>query len=232
MSTVPEPEDAIRIAQVEQKLDGLVAKLVHAPESEVTTGSACGSQPTPGETAAERWRNRGFANVAPGSWMPTPSYEPNAVQSDKSAEDGSASAEVDRQYLEDIRSIHRFDDREDVSNPPEGLFKNSKRPEAPIEHDVVDFLFVSGEAETLLDEYRNMSATFPFVMIPPQITAKQLHEHRPMLSLAVLLVASWRHHKRQMTLDGIFRTELANRTFINPHKTLGLVQSVLVYLSW
>ncbi|KAI4945156.1 hypothetical protein J4E91_008133 [Alternaria rosae] len=170
--------------------------------------------------------------MAPRTWMPTPSYEPNAVQSDKSTEDTSQSVEVDRQYLENIRSIHRFDDREDVSNPPEGIFRASKRPEAPIEHDLVEQLLTSGEADVLLVEYRKMSATFPFVMIPPQITAKQLHEHRPMLSLAVLLVASWRHHKRQMTLDGIFRTELANRTLIKPHKTLGLVQSVLVYLSW
>lgn len=69
-------------------------------------------------------------------------------------------------------------------------------------------------------------------MLPPQITAKQLHEHRPMLLLAVILVSSWKEHTRQMQLDGVFRTELAHRTIIQPRRTLGLVQSVLVYLSW
>jgi len=221
-----------RIAQVEQKIDGLVAKLVHAADSEVTTDSANASQPNPREIAAERWRNRGVVNTAPGSWMPTPSYEPNAVPPDQRTDDASESAEADRQYLEEIRTIHRFDDREDVPNAREGIFRTSKRPEAPIEHEVVQRLLTSGEADTLLIEYRKMSATFPFVMLPPQVTARQLHEHRPMLSLAIFLVASWQHHTRQMALDGIFRQELANRTILQPRRTLGLVQSVLVYLSW
>ncbi|KAL1656065.1 hypothetical protein SLS61_001135 [Didymella pomorum] len=35
-----------------------------------------------------------------------------------------------------------------------------------------------------------------------------------------------------MSLDAIYRQELANRTIIRPRRNLGLVQSVLVYLSW
>jgi hypothetical protein len=223
-----------RIAQVEQKIDGLVAKLVHvAADNEVATDSASASQPTPGETRAEAWRNRGALNVAPGSWMPTPSFELNAMQSERNTQDASDSAEVDRQYLESIRSIHRFsDDREDVPQALDGFFRPSKRPEAPIEHDIVKQLLISGEADVLLNDFRNMSATFPFVMLPPQITSKQLHESRPMLLLAVLLVSSWKDHTRQMQLDSIFRMEFANRTIIQPRRTLGLVQSVLVYLSW
>ncbi|KAI4932237.1 uncharacterized protein J4E92_004137 [Alternaria infectoria] len=147
------------MSEVEQKIDGLVAKLVHAADSEVTTDSANASQPIPREIAAERWRSRGVVNTAPGSWMPTPAYEPNAVPPDQSTDDASESAEVDRQYLEEIRTIHRFDDREDVPNSREGIFRASKRPEAPIEHEVVQQLLTSGEADTLLIEYRNMSAT-------------------------------------------------------------------------
>jgi hypothetical protein len=164
--------------------------------------------------------------------MPTPSFETNAVQPDRNIQDASESAEVDRQYLEDIRSIHRYSDREHVPHAPEGMFRPSKLSEAPIEHDVVMQLLISGEADTLVGEYRTMSANFPFVMLSPQTTAKQLHEHRPMLLLAVLLVASCKDHSRQRTLDGIFRMELANRTIVQPRRTLGLVQSVLVYLSW
>jgi hypothetical protein len=221
-----------RIAQVEQKIDGLVAKLVRVGDNEVATGSTSVSQSIPGETGVESWRNRGTINVVPDTWIPTPPFEPNAVQPDKVTEDASESAEVDRQYLEQIRTIHRFSDREDVPNAPEGIFRTSKRPEAPIEHDIVQQLLISGEADALLVEYRSMSATFPFVMLLPWITAKELHEHRPMLSLAILLVGSWKDHTRQMALDSIFRTELANRTIVKPQKTLGLVQSVLVYLSW
>jgi hypothetical protein len=222
-----------RIAQVEQKIDGLVAKLVHAAaETELTTDSASASQPTPRETRAETWQKRGVINVTPGSWIPTPSFETNTLQHENSTEAASESAEVDRQYLESLRSIHRYSDREDAPPAPEGFFRPSKRPEAPIEHEIVQQMLYSGEADVLLNEYRNMSATFPFVMLPPQITAKQLHEHRPMLLLAVILVSSWKEHTRQMQLDGVFRTELAHRTIIQPRRTLGLVQSVLVYLSW
>lgn len=222
-----------RIAQVEQKIDGLVAKLVHAAaETELTTDSASASQPTPRETRAETWQKRGVINVTPGSWIPTPSFETSTSQHENSTEVASESAEVDRQYLESLRSIHRFSDREDAPLAPEGFFRPSKRPEAPIEHEIVQQMLCSGEADVLLNEYRNMSATFPFVMLPPQITAKQLHEHRPMLLLAVILVSSWKEHTRQMQLDGVFRTELAHRTIIQPRRTLGLVQSVLVYLSW
>jgi hypothetical protein len=35
-----------------------------------------------------------------------------------------------------------------------------------------------------------------------------------------------------MSLDTLFRKELAQRTIITPRRTLGLVQSLLVYLSW
>ncbi|CAN9451550.1 unnamed protein product [Alternaria alternata] len=220
-------------ALVEQKIDGLVAKLVHAAaETGLTNDSASASQPIPGETRAETWQRRGVINVTPGSWIPTPSFETNTLQHENSTEAASESAEVDRQYLESLRSIHRYSDREDAPPAPEGFFRPSKRPEAPIEHEIVQQMLCSGEADVLLNEYRNMSATFPFVMLPPQITAKQLHEHRPMLLLAVILVSSWKEHTRQMQLDGVFRTELAHRTIIQPRRTLGLVQSVLVYLSW
>jgi hypothetical protein len=222
-----------RIAQVEQKIDGLVAKLVHvATDSEVATDSASASQPTPGETRAKAWRDRGAVNSTPGSWMATPSFEPNPINSGGNTEDATESAEADREYLEGIRSIHRFSEREDVPQAPEGFFRPCKCPETPIDHDIVRQLLISGEADVLLNHYRNMSATFPFVMLPPQITSKQLNEHRPMLLLAVLVVSSWKDHIRQMQLDGIFRSELANRTIIQPRRTLGLVQSVLVYLSW
>ncbi|KAF1848711.1 MFS general substrate transporter [Cucurbitaria berberidis CBS 394.84] len=77
-----------------------------------------------------------------------------------------------------------------------------------------------------------MSASFPFVVLAPSISGKELHGSNPMLLLAILTVASWRDHQRQMLLDKIYRSELADRTLLHPRRTLGLVQSVLVYLSW
>lgn len=139
---------------------------------------------------------------------------------------------VDHQFIERIRTIHNFGNNDDLTQAPEGLFQPSKRPEAPIDHDLVQQLLRDHEADALMNEYRDMSASFPFVIIHPDTSAEHLHNSKPMLLLAVLTVASWRDHKRQMKLDEIFRKELAHRTMVAPRRTLGLVQSVLVYLSW
>jgi hypothetical protein len=84
----------------------------------------------------------------------------------------------------------------------------------------------------LLHEYRDMSISFPFVPLSSNITARQLYHDAPVLFLAIITAASWREHQRQMSLDAIYRQELANRTIMRPRKSLSLVQSVLVYLSW
>lgn len=144
----------------------------------------------------------------------------------------SDAVEADRQFLEKIKTIHSFGDREDMPQAPEGMFQPSKRREAPIKNAVVEELLTSGEADNLLNEYRQMAVLFPFVILPSGMSGKELHESKPMLLLAVITAASWRDHRRQMSLDRLFRSELANRTLIRPRRTLGLVQSVLVYLSW
>jgi hypothetical protein len=140
--------------------------------------------------------------------------------------------DADRQYIEQIRDIHNFGDAEDLHQAPRSLFQPSRKREPPIKHELVKQLFSTHEADSLLDTYRQMSSSYPFVIVPPSMSAEELHHERPMLLLAILTVASWKEHKVQMSLDTIYRQELAQRTIISPKRTLGLVQSVLVYLSW
>ncbi|KAF3010692.1 hypothetical protein E8E13_005864 [Curvularia kusanoi] len=139
---------------------------------------------------------------------------------------------ADRHYIEQIRSIHRFGDPADHAQYPEGIFRPSRQREEPIKDDIVDGLLASGEADVLLKEYRKMSESFPFVPLAPDMTAQRLYNDSPMLFLAMMTAASWREHTRQMSLDAVFRQELAHRTIIRPRRNLGLVQGVLVYLSW
>ncbi|KAF1838223.1 hypothetical protein BDW02DRAFT_565259 [Decorospora gaudefroyi] len=220
-----------RIAQVEQKIDGLVAKLVNAVESDAPPDTNPVVSPQAGrDRRRETCHNR--TPMAPGSWMPTPSFESDTTPPDRGIEQAPDGAQADQEYLDSIRNIHDFDDRDDISQTPDGFFRPSNRPEAPIDNDLVKSLLTTGEADALLHEYRQMSATFPFVILPQNITGEALHTNKPMLFLAMLTVASWKEHTRQMKLDAIYRSELANRTIIHPRRTLGLVQSVLVYLSW
>lgn len=190
------------------------------------------NQPTRGGDTAPQ-TNDGRP-LAPGSWLPFPSsFEERSESLETPAQQPEEGEDaVDRQYLEQIRSVHNFGDSDDNSQNTGGLFRPSKQSEEPIKEDLVDSLLASGEADALLDDYKQMSDSFPFVPLTPDITAAQLHIDSPMLFLSVMTAASWKDHKRQLSLDAIYRQELANRTIIRPRKNLGLVQSVLVYLSW
>jgi hypothetical protein len=172
--------------------------------------------------------------VAPGTWLPIPSsFEPRPEVQEAPVEPAKENVDIaDRQYLEQIRSIHSFGEPEKDAQHPEGSFRPSRCREELIKDDFVDRLLASGEADALLRQYREMSESFPFVPLASHIDAQQLHQEKPMLFLAMMTAASWSEHKRQMCLDAIYRQELANRTIMRPRRNLGLVQSVLVYLSW
>jgi hypothetical protein len=132
--------------------------------------------------------------------------------------------------MDNLREIHSFGDG-DMSVPPRGLFQGPSRREKPVQNDIVKQLLSSGEADILLGVYRSMLNSFPFVPLPSRVNALQLSVDKPMLFLSILTVASWRSHTRQMALDAVYRKELADRTIIDPQRTLSLVQSIIVYLS-
>lgn len=164
--------------------------------------------------------------------MPVPSFEPTTVERDQDIEKALDTSEADRRYLHELRTVHSFSDQEVTGHPPASLFRPSRQSEPPIDDELVQRLLSTEEADVLVNEYRRMSASFPFVIIPDGVTAIDLYETKPMLLLAILTVASWKAHVQQMSLDVTYRKELANRTLINPRRNLSLVQSVLVYLSW
>lgn len=218
---------ARRISQVEQKIDGLVASLVNT-DSTRPTGASRPTEATPNSTAASLQQALpSLRPLAPGSWFPVPaSFEHQSSRTDQDSE-------TSQRFLEKLRAIHNFGDEDaDLSRPPGTLFNAMSRNEPLVECDIVQKLLSDGEAETLLNEYRSMSVSCPFVPIPTDISAQHLSAAKPMLCLAILTVASWKDHSRQMSLDQRYRQELANRTIIRPRRTLSLIQSIIVYLSW
>lgn len=144
--------------------------------------------------------------------------------------DATESAQ-DLEYVESLRSIHSFAEKEDTPDPGRALFTPKRLTEPPIADEKVKELLSNGQAETLLNIYRSMCITFPFVPVEKEVTANQLSTAKPMLLLAILTVAAWDDHRLQRHLDRVYRRELANNTFIHPRKTISLLQSVLVYLS-
>ncbi|KAF2019808.1 hypothetical protein BU24DRAFT_342753 [Aaosphaeria arxii CBS 175.79] len=214
-----------RISQVEQKIDGLVASLGKRDSerpidvSDLTTNPPAGQHPKPG--------------IFPGSWVPFPSsFSVDNNEPEKEDTRPEKDADPANQLIERLRLIHSFSNDTDSSRPPDNMFQSSSRNEAPISNEILRQLLSTGEADTLLNEFRTMSDSFPFMPIAPTTTAFELSATKPMLFHAIMLVSTPKDHKRQMALDEAYRSELANRTIIHPRRTLSLVQSLLVYLAW
>jgi hypothetical protein len=217
---------------MEQKIDGLVASLVNPPTQPDTAPAPVASQPRPSSSAAicDSTTQREF----PGSWIPVPSsFEPELPRADERHINlAEGDEEADRQFISEIRNVHRFGDAEDTGGVPDRLFQPSKRREDPIKGPLIEEMMANGQADSLLIGYREMSQSFPFVPLHDATSSQELYANKPMLLLAMMTASSWRDNKRMKALDAIYRRELAERTIIRPRRTLGLVQSVLVYLSW
>lgn len=146
------------------------------------------------------------------------------------AEVEAAEINHDVEYLTKLRSIHSFADREDTDTSL-GSFYHRRKQEPAIADQQVKDLLDNGQADILLNSYRAMCVTFPFVPVDDFSSAAELHAAKPMLFLAIITVAAWDNHKLQRHLDRVYRKELADHTFIRPRRNLSLLQSILVYLS-
>jgi hypothetical protein len=184
---------------VEQKIDGLVASLippsVTQSAEEPTALSAAGAVVEPRRLApngvtswSDMWQKQG--TVAPGSWLPLPSsFEQSGARPDQDVAQAEGEAEVDRQFLDKIRTIHNFGDTEESSQPSGRMFQPSKHREAPIEDDMVQQLFHTHEADALLNEYRRaepvscethaLSCDTDCNLVAKPSTPKEIRRHLP-----------------------------------------------------
>ncbi|KAL5438224.1 hypothetical protein PMIN06_010307 [Paraphaeosphaeria minitans] len=232
-----------RISQVEQKIDGLVASLVKT--SATDTAETSNSPPErPRRTAIGTHKLAGRDRpIAPGTWLlfpesfeqqtPMPEiHEPSEIPDAEPETEADATENTqDLEYVEQLRSIHSFAEKEDTCDPNYVPAQPKRKVEAPINDERVSELLNNRKADNLLDIYRSMCITFPFVPIDDVTSAEHLNATKPMLFLAILTVAAWEDHKLQRHLDRVYRKELADHTFISPQRTISLLQSILVYLS-
>ncbi|ORY59091.1 uncharacterized protein BCR38DRAFT_477399 [Pseudomassariella vexata] len=89
------------------------------------------------------------------------------------------------------------------------------------------------EACTLLSEYKDkLMHIFPFVIVPHDLTAAQLQWKRLFLWKAVMVEACHLDGKRQLELGTELLRELSEAAFTRPHKSVDLLQGLLLYLAW
>ncbi|KAF1964112.1 hypothetical protein BU23DRAFT_547965 [Bimuria novae-zelandiae CBS 107.79] len=231
-----------RISQVEQKIDGLFASLVNP--------SASGTTETSPSVPEIRGTSFGFHRlagrerpIAPGSWLMFPdSFEQETPLPDLHESNGApapaddaeaavADTNHDIEYLDELRTIHNFTARDNNGSLSNAAPHRQPKSEPAIDDQQVKDLLSNGQADILVNSYRAMCVTFPFVPIDDFASAAELHSMKPMLFLAIITAASWDNHKLQRHLDRLYRKELANHTFIRPRRNLSLLQSLLVYLS-
>ena len=206
---------------MEQKLDGLVARL---GDSDASSQSQTPTESSSLTLLSDSAQTDGAIGSSPS----------NAISASQHDTGNNQAGPIET--LQDLVNIHNFSDgNEDDSsfNPtgvvsPQGVENND-----PGEHrDVLKDIASDPDAESLLAEYRNMACNFPFVPIPVNVNVQELHARKPMLLLAILTAATWKDRTKQTSLSERYRYELAQRAIVQPRKSLSLVQSLLVYLSW
>lgn len=92
--------------------------------------------------------------------------------------------------------------------------------------------FTSEQANILLNRFRDqISPFFPFIVIPPSLSAQDLHRDRPFLLKSILAVAS-RVPSEQLALGKWLVRQLADRIAVNGERNLDLLLGVLTYTGW
>ena len=216
-----------RTAQMEQKIDGLVALLaqpeinrappvidddLHGTQSPVFRGEPRNVlSPSASSTPDIREQDQG----AGSSFQ----HYPNVSQSNFTHQ-GS--------YIQDTYrpEQHETPTANDTSPRNAVVFENAS------DHTLAKDLVSPAQANLFLNEFRKMADFFPFVIVPPDLTVQAMEIERPMLLLAIFMTASGHDRLLQIALEERFRRELAAKTIINAQRSMDCLQSILVYLAW
>ncbi len=117
-------------------------------------------------------------------------------------------------------------DGESADSPPGLVHKSIK--------DVIDAGLLTMEtAGSLLTKYKSeMTPQFPFVVIPPRKTAKQLRQEKPFLFLTIMAAASYDDMPLQRVLGKVVKRSVCRRMIHGEDTSFPLLQGLMVYLAW
>jgi hypothetical protein len=120
-----------------------------------------------------------------------------------------------------------------LSRPSQATAKLAAPLRQEYNGDVIDRgLLSTSYAKALIQEFRDVAATFPYVIIPQGDVLDSLRSGSPMLLLSILMAASWRDRTLQATLEHEYSGRLGIQMVGDGEQTLELLQSILVYLGW
>lgn len=89
------------------------------------------------------------------------------------------------------------------------------------------------EAEMLLQHYTSVHADlFPFVLVPPQMSAMELRQHRPFLWKAAMMVSCFLDGGRQVKLGEELLAEIGRAAVVDGVKSLDLLHGLQLLIAW
>lgn len=89
------------------------------------------------------------------------------------------------------------------------------------------------EADSLLLEYKtNLAEQFPFVVLPLDSISQSLHQEKPLLWKAIMVASLHDNSHRQMALGSSLMEDLMMRLLFRAEKSLDLLKSLLVFIAW
>lgn len=194
-----------RVAQLEQKLDGLVTLLTSKQPS---------SQVIPLDHAS-------------GVLIPR---SPVSLDSNASTGEQSSAANLSINLDRETTALETFNGSNSLAKliPPvtAGSLSVTRRGPFQLEPD-------DQEAESLLLEFKtNLAGQFPFVVLPLESMPQSLYHERPLLWKAIMVASSHDNSHRQMTLGANLVEDLIMRLLFRAEKSLDLLQSLLVLIAW
>lgn len=85
----------------------------------------------------------------------------------------------------------------------------------------------------LLQHYKVVHADlFPFVLVPPQMSAMELRQHRPFLWKATMMVSCFLDGTRQVKLGEELLAEIGRAAFVDGVKSLDLLHGLQLLIAW
>lgn len=96
----------------------------------------------------------------------------------------------------------------------------------------LDYYVPENEAQERLDLFRRDYPQFgPVVYIPPSVTAKELHQNRPLLWISIMACTT-RSTKESHVIGDKVRHIVSERVVRQYERSLDLLQGLLVFLCW
>lgn len=90
----------------------------------------------------------------------------------------------------------------------------------------------SEDAEEYLEDFKTrvVPTLFPFVVVPKKTTAEQLRHDRPLLWKGIMMQGLDLHARRQVLLGVELLNDVVATAFLQPRKTLDLLQALQILI--